>query len=351
MSSMSKRTSFADIAVNAALIVMSAAAVVLLCIYLLGGRTDDSAPDTEPPHIINASETEASQTFVTTVTETTVVSEEAETVSETEPEPEVGVYSPAFFRNSLFIGDSLSVGLINYEFLPPENVFAKAGITPSLASATIIDNISVFDKARSIDPEYICIMLGTNGIAYVEGQQMSDELGEFIDMIAKTCPNAKIAIASVPPVTQKHEAEKPEQLEAIIAYNEFVKQLAEDKSVAFADVFTLLEDETGYLGPDYAEHDGLHLKIHAYPVILGAFQNALTDHYDIEFVPPPETEAVSAAATVSGGTEPPAEAVTFVPSETDEVSDTDILSEEELFSDSLSDTDSLEDADELPEED
>lgn len=336
---MSKRISVADMAVNAALVLLSAAAAVLLCIYLFGGRAAaDDPPETDPPNIINASETETEQTTVTTTTETTVISEEA-AVTEPEPEPEIGVYSPAFFGKTLFIGDSLSVGFINYEFLPPENVFAKAGITPVLAAETRIDNKSVFDKARSIDPEYICIMLGTNGIAYVEGQQMSAELGDFIDMIAKTCPNAKIAIASVPPVTQKHEAEKPEQLEAIIAYNEFVKQAAEDKSVAFADVCSLLEDETGYLGPRYAEHDGLHLKIHAYPVILGAFQNALTDYYDIDFVPPPETEpAVSAAVTVpvAAGTASSAESAVSSEAEedpdADDLEDTDEIYEEEELS-------------------
>ncbi|MDE6599121.1 MAG: hypothetical protein K2K34_03470 [Oscillospiraceae bacterium] len=344
---MSKRISIADMAVNAALVLLSAAAAVLLCIYLFGGRaTADDPQETIPPHIINASETEAVQTTVTTTTETTVISEEA-AVTESEPEPEIGVYSPAFFGKTLFIGDSLSVGLINYEFLPPENVFAKAGITPVLAADTRIDNKSVFDKARDIDPEYICILLGTNGIAYVEGQQMSAELGDFIDMIAKTCPNAKIAIASVPPVTQKHEAEKPEQLEAIIAYNEFVKQVAEDKSVAFADVFTLLEDETGYLGPRYAEHDGLHLKIHAYPVILGAFQNALIGYYDIDFVPPPETEpAVSAAVTVPVSAGTASSAATDVPAES--VMSSEIEEEPEAEEDP--DEEGLEDTDEIDEE-
>lgn len=344
---MSERISIADMAVNAALVLLSAAAAVLLCIYLFGGRvTADDPSETIPPHIINASETEAEQTSVTVATETTVVSEEA-AVTESEPEPEIGVYSPAFFEKTLFIGDSLSVGFLNYEFLPPENVFAKVGITPALAAETRIDNVSVFDKARSIDPEYICIMLGTNGIAYVEGQQMSEELGDFIDMIAGTCPNAKIAIASVPPVTQKHEAEKPEQLEAIIAYNEFVKQVAEDKSVAYADVFSLLEDEMGYLGPRYAEHDGLHLKIHAYPVILGAFQNALIEHYDIDFVPPAETEpAVSAAVTVPAPAVAASSAVTEVPAES--VISSEAGEEPETEEDP--DAEELEDTDEIDEE-
>ena len=347
---MSKRISFADIAVNAALVLMSAAAAVLLCIYFFGERPADGDPsDTDTPHIINASETEPTQTFVTTVTETTVISEEAETTSETEPPSASEEYSPAFFHNTLFIGYSISVGLINYEFLPPENVFAKAGITPSSVVNTNIDDVSVFSKASGLDPEYICIMLGTNSVAYVEGQEMSEELGKFIDMIAGTCPNARIVLASVPPVTRKHEEEKPEQLEAIIAYNKLVKELAEEKSVAYADTFSLLTDETGYLGSRYAEHDGLHLKIHAYPVILSAVQNALINYYDIIFVPPAETEpssesAVSAVGTVSAVIET-AETV----DETESAGETEEANEaaDILEQDGIEDTDELDDSEEL----
>lgn len=344
---MSKRISFADIAVNAALVLMSAAAAILLCIYFFGERPADGDPsDTDTPHIINASETELTQTFATTVTETTVISEEAETTSETEPESAAEEYSPAFFQNTLFIGDSISVGLINYEFLPPENVFAKAGITPSSVVNTNIDDVSVFSKAAGLNPEYICIMLGTNSVAYVEGQEMSEELDKFIDMITGTCPNARIVLASVPPVTRKHEEEKPEQLEAIIAYNKLVKELAEEKSIAYADTFSLLTDETGYLGSRYAEHDGLHLKIHAYPVILSAVQNALINYYDIIFVPPAETEpssesAVSVVGTVSAVIESVTE--TENTEETEETNDAaDILEQ-----DGMEDTDELDDFDEL----
>lgn len=345
---MSKRISYADIAVNAALVLMSAAAAVLLCIFFFGEKPADNGPsDADTPHIINASETEPTQTFVTTITETTVISEETETASETVSKSDIEDYSPSFFQNTLFIGDSISVGLINYEFLPPENVFAKAGLTPSSVVNTNIDDISVFSKAAGLNPEYICIMLGTNSVAYVEGPEMSKDLGKFIDMIAETCPNAKIALASVPPVTRKHEEEKPEQLEAIVSYNKLVKELAEEKSVAYADAFSLLTDETGYLGSRYAEHDGLHLKIHAYPVILGAVQNALIDYYDIIFVPPADTEpsyesAVSAVGTVSSVIESAEEPVT-------ETENTDEAIEEEEFSesDNIEDAVGLEDPEEL----
>lgn len=276
---MSKRVSFADIAVNTALIIMSAAAAVLLCIYIFRGKPqEDNYAEPTVPHVIGAAESETAVTEPPAVSETSAVSEQTEVTTEQTVVPS-GDYDPAFFERAFFIGDSLSVGLINYEFLKPENVFAQAGITPSSVVKTQIDGVSVYQKVSEFDPEYICIMLGTNGLSYLKTDDMAEKLGTFIDELRKLCPNAEIAVVSIPAVTQKHEEEKPEKLEMITEYNERLQKLAEDKSTAFADIFPLLRDETGYLASDYAEHDGLHLKIHAYPVILNTVQSAITEFY------------------------------------------------------------------------
>ncbi len=276
---MSKKISFADAAVNTVLIMLTIAAAVLSCIYFLRGTPDDSSSaENTVTHIIEPDETQTETTAVTTVTETSATDE---TTSDTEYSftPPVGEYDPAFFDDVFFIGDSLSVGLINYEFLKPENIFAQAGITPSSVKKTKIDDMTVYQKAAAFDPKYICIMLGTNGLSYLKTDDMAEKMGSFVDELEKLCPEAKIVIVSIPPVTKKREDEKAEKMDSIVEYNEKLKKLAEDKSVAFADAFTLLQDETGYLGGDYAEHDGLHLKIHAYPVILGAIENAVTEFY------------------------------------------------------------------------
>lgn len=301
---MSKKISFADIAVNSVLIIFAAAAAVLLCVYLLRGKPGGENPaESVSPHVIDASDPEPSVTESETEQVTFTEETEVTTIGEAAPPPTD--YDPAFFEDAFFIGDSLSVGLLNYEFLKPENVFAQAGITPSSVMTTKIDDVSVYEKVSGFAPEYICIMLGTNGIAYVEPDKMADDLGSFIDELKGICPDAKIAIASVPSVTRKHEEEKPEKLNDILEYNKRVKKLSEEKSIAFADVYTLLSDEEGYLGSDYAEHDGLHLKIHAYPVILAAIENAALEFYGVEFVPPEtsvtsETSAAESAEPVNG---------------------------------------------------
>ena len=288
MSGKAVKASPADIAANIALAVLAAAIAVLLCIYFF--KINGNASDEDiTPHVIGGNEV-VSQPVSTTEPQVT------EPPEVTEPEPEttitVGEFDEEFFDNVLVIGDSLSTGFVNYEYLKPENVFAQAGITPSSVMTTEVGGTSVYAKASSLSPEYICIMLGTNGISYLEADFMSEKMSIFIDELEQKCPDSEIILVSIPPVTAAHESEKPEKLESITVYNEHIRKLAEEKGVLYVDTYSLLCDETGYLGSDYAETDGLHLKIHAYPVILSAIQYEIENNAIAE-EPAAETTAVS----------------------------------------------------------
>ena len=248
----------------------------------------------------------------TTVSETTTVSvsaAETETTAEVTSESEKAEtvaasteYSPEFFDRGLIIGDSISVGLVNYGYLKSENVFAQIGLTPASVLTTDIDGTTVYTKAAGLNPDYICIMLGTNGLSYLSEDFMAEKMSEFIDGLRQTCPNAKIFLVSIPPVTAEHESEKPEKIENITKYNEHISKLAEEKSAPFVNTFELLQDSDGYLAADYAENDGLHLKAAAYPVVLSAIQTAVeSDGYVPTAAPvtlPSETSAATASETV-----------------------------------------------------
>lgn len=248
----------------------------------------------------------------TTVSETTTVSvsaAETETTAEVTSESEKAEtvaasteYSPEFFDRGLIIGDSISVGLVNYGYLKSENVFAQIGLTPASVLTTDIDGTTVYTKAAGLNPDYICIMLGTNGLSYLSEDFMAEKMSEFIDGLRQTCPNAKIFLVSIPPVTAEHESEKPEKIENITKYNKHISKLAEEKSAPFVNTFELLQDSDGYLAADYAENDGLHLKAAAYPVVLSAIQTAVeSDGYVPTAAPvtlPSETSAATASETV-----------------------------------------------------
>ncbi len=316
---MSKKTSFADVAVNTVLAIMAAAAAALLCIYLIGGgASEENADNVPPPLVIKAEET---YSVSETVTETEPVSVTEAEATTAPPQEETTAattvtsaplppseYDAAFFDSAFFIGDSISVGLLNYEFIKPESIFAQAGITPSSITNKVIDGKTVYQKISGFTPKYICIMLGTNGLSYLKTDDMAEKLGAFIDELKKLCPDAKITVSSIPPITRKHEDEKPEKLSTVVEYNAKLKKLAEDKDVAFADIYSLLRDESGYLSSYYAEQDGLHLKKRAYPVILSALETTINEFYGEQPIPTETAASVTSAAQTTAAavvTEPP----------------------------------------------
>ncbi len=295
MARANSKSSPADTAALIAIFILIAAILVLFGIYFLRQngflQFENTSAEETLPHVIGSETTavsEITETTTTTVTTTAIaaVSESSETTTESETEiPEDGSnpakevpteYDKEFYNSVLMIGDSLSVGLVNYGFLQPENVFAKVGLTPASVMTTEIDEKLVYDKAAELSPSYICIMLGTNGLSYLSEDYMAEKMGEFIDELEIYCPDAEIVLVSIPPVTEAHEKEKPEKLENITAYNEHIKNVADEKSVKYVDTFSLLQGVTGYLADDFAENDGLHFKAAAYPVVLSAVQTAIT---------------------------------------------------------------------------
>lgn len=298
--------SAADAAATAAIVLLAAAAAILIGIYFArkSGFADVHSAESEPRVISDitiVTPEETSQTSATTTAGTTASEPtEAETTSSAETAVTVEAsteYSNEFYERALMVGDSLSVGLVNYGYLKPENVFAQIGLTPASVLTAEISGETVYSKAAALDPDHICIMLGTNGLSYLSEDFMAQKMGEFIDGLRETCPDAVIVLISIPPVTAVHESEKPEKIENITKYNEHIAKLAEEKSVIYVDTFSLLQDSSGYLAADYAENDGLHFKTQAYPVILSAVQTAAVGENYV----PPVTE-VTSATTVSAVT-------------------------------------------------
>lgn len=324
MSYKDKKTSPADLAASIVIIVLAAAITVLLCIYFLklGGVFD---PEPEP--IVTTAETTVTTTVTTT--ETIIVTTTSAATEESIPAITIplGEYEEGFFENIFFVGDSLSTGLVGYEFLPAESVFAQAGLTPSSIMFTEVKGEMVYDRAADAEPEYICIMLGTNGIAYLEADFMYEKMKLFIDELRLNCPDAEIVLVSIPPVTAEHETEFPEtSIEKIKLYNSCIEKLETEMDVIWVETYSILCDDTGFLAEEYAETDGLHLKIHAYPVILSRIQETIMNAEliaELESETASETDAADESETE---VTPEETTVTTVPEVTEE--DTETYEEE-----------------------
>ncbi len=316
MSYNDKKSTPADFAANIVIIVLAAAIAVLLCIYLLklGGAFE---PEPEPV----ATTTAATEAATASTMETIIITTTSAASEESVPAITLtlGEYEEEFFENVFIVGDSLSTGFVNYEFLPADMIFAQAGLTPSSIMFTEVGGETVYEKASDADSEYICIMLGTNGISYLDADFMYEKMKLFIDELRMNCPDTEIVLVSIPPVTAEHETDDPNTtIEKIRLYNSCIEKLEEEKDVVWVETYSILCDDTGYLAEEYAETDGLHLKIHAYPVILSRIQETIMN-YELAKELAAETETASETVEETE--------VTTVPEEYVEADDSDYYEE------------------------
>lgn len=211
-------------------------------------------------------------------------SSESETTPSAEPEkPKKNIVNPVpasspltetYFGKCFFVGDSISVGLADYQFVPVRNVFAELGMNIEKINTetitTVYGKLTAIDTIKAAQPENVYIMLGSNGIAWLSVPEMTEYYSKFIDDIKTGLPDAKIYILSVPPVTAEREtaAKDPIQNSAIDAYNSELLKLADEKQIYYVDINTALKGNDGKFPSDMAESDGMHFVKTTYSVML-----------------------------------------------------------------------------------
>lgn len=339
----SEKPSAAVILLNIFIITLLCAVIIMLVLYLYtfysGKKIDlfnNIFPDIQTSEVTEISTISSITEMTTTVSEVhTVVSENVSSdnndISETaitEPKYNSTKYDKEFYSNTMFIGDSIFTGFSGFGYLLPENVFAQVGLNPDSVLTKEIDGVTAVQKASGMQPERICIMLGTNGLAFLDISYMADSMGKLIEQLEEAVPGVQIVILSIPPVTEEHEKENPEKVPLIAEYNALLAQTAEDKECEYIDIFTMLQDENGYLAEEYAEVDGLHFLGKAYGVVLSRVQYELSQ----ETEEPENTEDVQTEAIITSKSE----LVTEVMEETEivDVTETENTVQTEVTADS-----------------
>ena len=209
--------------------------------------------------------------------EDTSEAEEETTISETMNIEDLILpqYDRNFFSEDLFIGDSISTGLHLYDYLDAGNVFAEVGLNPESAVTHKVGDYTCVEKAMEMRPKRIYIMLGTNGLAFMDTDYMATKMTELVAELEMACPTAKICIISLPPVTKEHDAAGSETMEKIKAYNSKLEALCTQGGFTYVDICSKLLDEEGYFSSKYAEADGLHFQGSAYALLLGTIQQQI----------------------------------------------------------------------------
>lgn len=189
------------------------------------------------------------------------------------PVPESSAMTQTYFGKCIFVGDSITVGLSDYQLVPMKNVIAEIGMNiekiNSETMQTEYGDTTVLDALTQASPENVYIMLGSNGIAWLSTDNMIAEYSEFTQNIANALPDTNIYILSIPPVTESREqSDTPILNENIDEYNSKLLELANANGYYYVDVNSALKDTNGKLPEDDAEDDGMHFNKSTYDKML-----------------------------------------------------------------------------------
>ena len=184
-----------------------------------------------------------------------------------QPAPEREAVDNRYFDDAAFVGDSRTDGFL---------IYSGIGTGKNLTS----NGLSIFKleekKALTIDgKEYtllealalqqygkVYLSLGVNELGYYDDQGFYDSYCKAIDDIRRIQPHAVIYIQNLIPLNEEVIAQTTKRTyltnEHLRVYNDLIKKAAQEKQVAYLDLYSVFVDENGAL-PAEGSHDGVHL--------------------------------------------------------------------------------------------
>ena len=175
-----------------------------------------------------------------------------------------------YFSDTLFLGDSRTVGFYLYARIPGATYFARTSMNVynvfddkvSETKDTSAYNLSELLAERKFGKIYI--LLGINEIGYSHNSVVKN-YSSVIEYIKQYQPEAKIIIQSNMHVTKKKSESNPNTFanSRIDELNRRLAALADNKRVFYLGFEEIFDDESGAMSPDYSG-DGVHLYAKCY---------------------------------------------------------------------------------------
>ncbi len=180
-----------------------------------------------------------------------------------ESEPSKEEITDISINDSLFIGDSRTVGLMEYAGLADADFFCNVGmsvynINKKPVSVPNVGKVTFTELINEKKYGKIYIMLGVNEVGY-ETKTTVSKYSELISLIMEKQPDATVFIEANLHVSKtRSDRDKAVNNAAIDKLNAELEKLADGKTIFYLDANTVFDDGTGNLSSDKTE-DGTHL--------------------------------------------------------------------------------------------
>ena len=187
-----------------------------------------------------------------------------------------------YFADAVFIGDSRTVGLYEYGGLEEVTTFyASKGLTVyKLFNAEIVEipgqrqKLTVEDALLNNEFKKIYLMVGINEMGTGTVETFTAKYKEVVEHLLELEPEAILYIQGILKVTAERSS-KGDYItnEGIVARNEALAELADNRRIFYLDANPLICDETGGMVSSYT-FDGVHLKAQ----YIEIWKNYLKEH-------------------------------------------------------------------------
>lgn len=170
-----------------------------------------------------------------------------------------------FYKNDLFIGDSITDELSSDDLLDDINVCSKLGLNLLKAKAQI-------DTANISNPRNIYILLGLNDLTEdtLTTETFTSQYTDMINYLKNKYPNSKIYVQSILPVTAEATEKTPcINNERIGEFNIALKNMTVQENIMYMDLTSLIDTTNS----ETFESDGEHPNYKFDPVWLTYIEN------------------------------------------------------------------------------
>ena len=157
------------------------------------------------------------------------------------------------FKNSLFIGDSRTVGLFEYGKISGADFFASTGMSVyNIHNQKIairnVGKVTLLELLNNKKYDKIYVMLGINEAGYNVNQTIG-KYKSLIDYISEKAPDSKIIIQANLHVTNERSKKDKYGInnQNINSINNGIKNFADNKTIFYINPNPLFDDGTGSL--------------------------------------------------------------------------------------------------------